>query len=280
MEAVKNPVFLVPTDFSEVCGNAAHRAASLAKDYNYKIVLLHVIDKNTLSDLKKEGKGLEAIDQKLQELAGSLVREYVIPVETVSKEGDIFSTIAEVAEEVGASLIFLGTHGKVGMQKITGSFALRVVISSEVPTIVVQKRPFGGKRLEKIVMPITSELGPWAKTKWAAAIAKEFNATIHIYHLPTTEMEDVITMITNHFEVNHVPYEIVKADKSANFTKQLLDYSTSENADMILIMTNPDKSLSSFLLGSYDEEIIFNPSQIPVMCVNPRDFNWKQTVTR
>jgi len=178
-----------------------------------------------------------------------------------------------------ASLIFLGTHGKVGMQKITGSFALKVVTSSETPTIVIQKRPFG-KGLGKIVMPITSDAGPWAKTKWAASIAKEFNSTIHIFHLPGDEMEDVITMITNHFQVNGVKFEVEAADKSGNFTKQVLDYSTAKNADMILIMTNPDKSLKSFLLGSYDEDIIFNASQIPVMCINPRDFNWKKIVPR
>jgi nucleotide-binding universal stress UspA family protein len=279
METVKNPIFLVPTDFSEVCANAAHRAASLAKDYNYKIVLLHVIDKNTLADLKKEGKGMEWIDERLQEFAKELVRENVIQVDTIAREGDIFSTIAEVAEDLKASLIFLGTHGKVGLQKITGSFALRVVTSSEIPTIVIQKRPFG-KGISKIVMPITTDAGPWAKTKWAAAIAKEFNSTIQIIHLPGEKMEDVITMITNHFQVNGVNFSIEAADKSGNFTKQVLDYATAQNADMILIMTNPDKSLSSFLLGSYDEDIIFNSSQIPVMCINPRDFNWKKIVPR
>jgi nucleotide-binding universal stress UspA family protein len=279
METAKNPIFLVPTDFSEVCANAAHRAASLAKDFNYKIVLLHVIDKNTLGELKKEGKGLESIDERLKELANTLIKENVIQVETIAREGDIFTTIAEVAEELKASLIFLGTHGKVGLQKITGSFALRVITSSEIPTIVVQKRQFT-KGLSKIVMPITSDSGPWAKTKWAAAIAKEFNSTIHIFHLPGDEMEDIITMITNHFQVNEVKFEIISADKSGNFTKQVLDYATAQNADMILILTNPDKSLSTFLLGSYDEDIIFNPSQIPVMCINPRDFNWKKIVPR
>jgi nucleotide-binding universal stress UspA family protein len=279
METAKNPIFLVPTDFSEVCTNAAHRAASLAKDYNYKIVLLHVIDKNTLGELKKEGKGLHSIDERLKVLADQLIKENVIQVETIAREGDIFSTIAEVADDLKASLIFLGTHGKVGMQKITGSFALRVVTSSEIPTIVIQKRPFGSG-LGKIVMPITSEAGPWAKTKWAAAIAKEFNSTIEIMHLPNEETEDVITMITNHFHVNGVNYKIKVAEKSGNFTKQVLDYATAENADMILIMTNPDKSLKTYLLGSYDEDIIFNPSQIPVMCINPRDFNWKKIVPR
>jgi nucleotide-binding universal stress UspA family protein len=279
METVKNPIFLVPTDFSEVCTNAAHRAASLAKDYNYKIVLLHVIDRNTLGELKKEGKGMETIDARLHELADILIKENVIQVETIAREGDIFSTIAEVAEELKASLIFLGTHGKVGLQKITGSFALKVVTSSEIPTIVIQKRPFGSG-LGKIVMPITSDAGPWAKTKWAAAIAKEFNSTIDIFHLAGEEMDDVITMITNHFQVNDVKFHIKSADKSGNFTKQVLDYATAENADMILIMTNPDKSLKTYLLGSYDEDIIFNPSQIPVMCINPRDFNWKKIVPR
>jgi nucleotide-binding universal stress UspA family protein len=279
METAKNPVFLVPTDFSEVCANAAHRAASLAKDYNYKIVLLHVIDKNTIGELKKEGKGPEWVKQRLHELADTLVKENVIQVETIAREGEIFNTIAEVAEDIKASLIFLGTHGKVGMQKITGSFALRVVTSSEIPTIVIQKRPFGSG-LSKIVMPITSDSGPWAKTKWAAAIAKEFNSTIEIIHLPGDEMDDIITMITNHFHVNGVQYKLKVAEKSSNFTKQVLDYATAENADMILIMTNPDKSLKTYLLGSYDEDIIFNPSQIPVMCINPRDFNWKKIVSR
>lgn len=279
METVKNPVFLVPTDFSEVCANAAHRAASLAKDFNYKIVLLHVIDKNTLGELKKESKGPEWVKERLGELAKILVKENVIQVETIAREGDIFNTIAEVAEELKASLIFLGTHGKVGLQKITGSFALKVVTSSETPTIVMQKRPFG-HGLNKIVMPITTNTGPWAKTKWAASIAKEFNSTIQIIHLPGEEMDDIITMITNHFQVNGVKFKIKVADKSGNFTKQVLDYATAENADMILIMTNPDKSFKTFLLGSYDEDIIFNPSQIPVMCVNPRDFNWKKIVPR
>ena len=279
METVKNPLFLVPTDFSEVCTNAAQRAASLAKDFNYKIVLLHIIDKNTLAELKKENKGLDWVHDRLKEMANSLINEYVIQVETIAREGDIFTTIAEVAEELKASLIFLGTHGRVGLQKFTGSFALKVVTSSEIPTIVVQKRPFG-HGLGKIVMPITSDAGPWAKTKWAAAIAKEFNSMIKIFHLPGEEMEDVITMITNHFQVNNVKFTVKAADKTGNFTKQVIGYSTAENADMILIMTNPDKSLKTYLLGSYDEDILFNTSQIPVMCINPRDFNWRKIVPR
>ena len=188
-------------------------------------------------------------------------------------------SIAEIAESIGANLIFLGTHGKVGMQKVTGSFALKVVLSSEIPTIVVQKRAFE-RGFSKIVLPITSDAGPWAKTKWAAAIAKELNAEIFIIHIPGDDLEDIITMTTNHFKVNNVKFSVMPAKKTGNFTKQTLDYATQENADMIMIMTNPDKSFKKFLLGSYDEEIIFNAAQIPVMCINPRQVNWKKIVVR
>ena len=279
MEPNISNIFLVPTDFSEVCANAAKRAASVAKTIGFEVVLLHVIDKNTRAELKKEGKDQDWVEKRLGELADSLHEEYGVGVDTIAKEGEILTPIAEVAQKIKANLIFLGTHGKVGMQKLTGSFALKVITSSEVPTIVTQKRPFEGG-FNKILLPMTSDSGPWNKTKWAAFIAKQFDAEIVIYALDTEELQDVVTMITNHFQVNDVRYSMKMADKSGNFTKQVIDFATAENCDMIMIMTNPDKGLSSFLLGSYDEDIIFNTTQIPVMCINPRDFNWKKIVPR
>jgi nucleotide-binding universal stress UspA family protein len=278
MEPNRSNIYLVPTDFSDICANAAKRAAAVAKTIGYKLTLLHVIDKNTKAEMKKEGKGEEWVDQRLAEQANSLKKDYGVEVDTKSEEGDIFTTIAEVAEDINASLIFLGTHGKVGMQKLTGSFALKVITSSEIPTIVTQKRSFDGG-FNKIVLPMTSDSGPWAKTKWAAFIAKEFNAEIQIFALQE-DLEDVITMITNHFKVNDVRFTLKVADGSGSFTKQVIDYATAENSDLIMILTNPDKGFTNFLLGSYDEDIIFNTSQIPVMCINPRDFNWKKIVPR
>lgn len=279
MEPNMSDIFLVPTDFSEVTANAAHRAASVAQTVGYKLTLLHVIDKNTRSEMKKEGKGPEWVDERLTELADELKGKYGVEVSSISKEGDIFTTIAEVAQDLNANLIFMGTHGKVGMQKLTGSFALKVITSSEVPTIVTQKRSFEGG-FNKILLPMTSDSGPWAKTKWAAFIARQFQAEIVIYALDDEGLEDVITMITNHFQVNDVKFTMKIADKGGSFTKQVIDYGTAENVDLIMIMTDPDKGFGSFLLGRYDEDIIFNTSQIPVMCINPRDFNWKKIVPR
>ena len=269
-----NDIILIPTDFSEVCNNAMNQAVEAAKFLNNKIALLHVIDKNTRAQLKKDGEGEDAIEKKLNEIASSIHSEHNVEVETISKEGDIFTTIAEVAKDLGANLMYLGTHGKVGMQKLTGSFALKVVTSSPVPVVVVQKRPFD-KGYKKIILPITSDSGPWEKTRWATYIAKSFGAEIHIYSIKSPELAEAVKIITNHFDNEMVTYKVIETDGS-NFSKQVIDYATANVADMIMIMTNPDKSFSTFLLGSYDEEMIFNTSQIPVMCINPRKYNWEK----
>jgi len=268
-----NNIILVPTDFSEVCNNAMNQAVEAAKYLKYKIVLLHVIDKNTKTQLKKDGEGVNAVDGKLASLALEIENNGV-EVDTIAREGDIFYTIGEVAKDVGANLMYLGTHGKVGMQKLTGSFALKVVTSSPVPVVVVQKRPFD-QGYKKIVLPITSDAGPWEKTKWASFIAKNFDAEIHIYKLDDPALDEAVSIITNHFIKESINYKVVNSEGS-NFSKQVIDYATANITDMVMIMTNPDKSFSKFILGSYDEEMIFNTSQIPVMCINPRKYNWEK----
>lgn len=269
-----NNIVLVPTDFSEVTENAMYQAVEAAKHLKYKVVLLHVIDKNTKAQLKKDYESLESIGVKLNAIADKVKSIHKVEIETIAKEGDIFTTIGEVARDIGANILYLGTHGKVGMQKLTGSFAIKVVTSSPAPVVVVQKKPVS-PGYKKIVMPITSDAGPWEKTRWATFIAKNFGAKIDIYQLDIPGLEEAIEIITKHFDKEGVKYNITKAG-GKNFSKKVIDFATASVADMIMIMTNPDKSFSTFILGSYDEEMIFNTPQIPVMCINPRKYNWEK----
>ena len=269
-----NNTILVPIDFTDVTENAMHQAINAAKHLNSKVVLLHVIDKNTKAQLKKEKQSTDTITEKLKKIALTVSKENGLDVDFVAKEGDIFSTIGEVAKDISANLLYMGTHGKVGMQKLKGSFAIKVVISSPVPVVVVQRKPVD-HGYKKIVLPITSDAGPWEKTKWATFIAKNFGSEIDIYRLPTPDLDDTIKIITGHFDKEGVKYTITNA-KSGDFTKKVVEYATTSLADMIMIMTNPDSNFTKFLLGSYDEDMIFNTSQIPVMCINPRKYNWEK----
>ncbi len=276
MDTTMNDIILVPTDFSEVCSNAASQAAEAAKLLNMKVVLLHIINSDTKAFLKNENLSADSLEDKLKEISTQLAAKFDVTVEYMTREGSIFTEIGEVVKDLGVSLVYLGTHGKVGLQHLTGSYALKVVTSSDAPTIVVQKRPFS-EGYKNIVLPITSEAGPLDKTRWAVYIARKFNATIHIYLVgdASDDIYNASKQIADYLAKNNVKYSERTAEKSSNFAKQVIDYATSNNSDLIMIMTNPDKGFGKFLLGSYDEDIIFNTSQIPVMCINPRKFNYE-----
>lgn len=276
MENTAKPIFLVPTDFSEVCNNAMKQAANAAKEMDATICLLHIINTDTRTYLRKENLEISSLQDKLAAMAEDLKKEYGIETCYKVQEGSIFTDIAEVAKEIDAKMIFLGTHGKSGMQHLTGSFAIRVITSAEMPTIVVQDRPFN-EAPKNIVLPVTSEAGPMEKTRYAAMVAKGFGAKIHLFQIGASEEEvgTAVKVMSEYFDKNDVDYD-VKLAKAGNFSKQVIDFAVANNSDMILIMTNPDKNFAKFILGSYDEEMIFNTPQIPVMCVNPRKKEWEK----
>lgn len=268
----KKPI-LIPTDFSEVCTNAVNHGIDLAKEFDFSVIMMHVINKDTKSYLKKENIQISDLENKLKDFVEEQKSKFNIDIDYVLKEGNIFDEIAVVAEEVGASLIILGTHGKVGFQRLTGSYALKVITSTNVPTVVVQKR-LVRSGYKNIVFPITNSTKDRQKVNWAIAIAKTFDATIHI--IPKYESEkylknrimSIVKQIKNIFEekaIKHV--DKVSEEHGGNFAKQVIDYSVVNDADLIMIMTSDDQALPMF--DSWDEQIIFNSSQIPVICINP-----------
>lgn len=263
-------VFLIPTDFSEVCNNAINQAISMAGLMDADIYLLHVVNAETKSWLKENDLDLSAIDIKLQTITDDFKLKYGVSMQYIVREGSIFNEIADAAKEIKANLIFLGTHGKTGIQHLTGSFAMKVITSSEAPVLVVQRRKI--ERLPKlIVLPLTSEAGPMEKTIIAANLAQSLDATIHILQCDDNEkVAEAAQNMMEYFNKNDVKSQLVISASGSHYTNRVLEYSVENNADMILIMTNPDKNWTSFIFGSYDEELVFNAAQIPVLCVNPR----------
>lgn len=118
-------IILVPTDFSEVCANAANQAAEAAALLGQKVTLLHIINNDTKAFLQSKHVDPSSVNLKLDEIAADLKARYSIEVETMTREGSIFTEIAEVAKDLKVNMVFLGTHGKVGLQHLTGSYALR-----------------------------------------------------------------------------------------------------------------------------------------------------------
>jgi nucleotide-binding universal stress UspA family protein len=276
MEKKFNNIILVPTDFSEVCENAIVHGAEIAKSLGFKLCLLHVVNRETKSRLKKESQDLSHLIKQLAGLQDTYTKKYKICVEKVIVEGTIFHAIHEVAREIKANMIVLGTHGKKGLQHVFGSYALRVVLESPVPVIVVQKKSFG-KGYRNIVFPISNDLEARQKVQTALKISKLFDSKVHLFQskekdaglasrvaIITKQIKDILTE-------NKVRNEVVSASRGSGFAGQLLSYAVLHKADLIMIMTQPNVDVPGFSLSEWDEKLMFNDAQIPVMLINPLD---------
>ncbi len=271
---VKNDIILIPTDFSEVCQNAIEHGLAVARILKYRVFLLHVINENTTKYLDDENLTRESIVERLDKMSQQYSKEYDVQVEYLVKSGNLFEKIEDVNEKLGAKFIILGTHGKVGFQKITGSYVLKVVTMTNTPTIIVQKRSFK-EGYKNIVFPITAQTEDRQKVVVAINIAKTFNATLHL--IPKFESEKFyktrIMNVTKQIKTIFEEYKVKYVDKvtepgAGNFAKQVIDYAVEHEAELIMTLVDQEKGL---FFSSWDEQIIYNSSQIPVVCINPVD---------
>jgi nucleotide-binding universal stress UspA family protein len=273
-QPINNNIILIPTDFSETCANAISQGVKLAQIMNFKVCLLHVINNETKAYLKKKEAGVEFIQKKLKEHKYYYEKKYNVTVDIMTVEGSIFEAINKVASEIKALLMVLGTHGKKGLQHLFGSYALRVVIDSPVPVIVVQKRSMK-KGYQNIVFPVSNELEARQKVNWTSIIANLFNSKIHIFQALEREPElnnrvKIITrQITKILDEKNINYEINVAEKPGNFAKQVVDHAVKQQADLVVIMTEPNIDTPGFSFSKWSETLMFNEAQMPVMCINP-----------
>jgi len=275
----RNKIVIVPFDFTDVAECAVNHAAGLAKHQGWSVQLLHIINRDTRALLNVYKVTDDIVKERLQEKVDEFSNKYGVPFSFDAREGSIFTDIGKTAEDVGASFIVMGTHGKQGIQHIFGSYAHKVITSTRIPFIIVQKRDFRDG-YNRILIPIDDTLESRQKIKWAIYIAKQFDAVIHVKamylndELYKAKIRAVLNKVVEVFEKNGVKYEAEIIPETGSFAKQVIDYARKIDADMLLVMTNTDSSIvPNFILNPWDEQIIFNDALIPVMAINPREIN-------
>jgi nucleotide-binding universal stress UspA family protein len=270
----KNSIILVPTDFTPVGQNAIDHAIKACEILKFKLVILHVINRETRATFGKANTG-KVVESKLKEIAKEIKSKSKIKVDILCREGSIFDVINEVASELKVNLMILGTHGKRGLQHLTGSFAMKVITQSPVPVVVVQKRQIGSNGYKKVVFPIGLYTESRQQVFYAIVTHLLFKGEILVYKQTSNQVADStkLSIITNQieeeFNKHGVKFTITEAERHANFAGQLLDFAVSESADMILMMTDSNIEHPNFNNSSWSDKLMFNVAQIPVLCINP-----------
>jgi len=260
---------VVPWDFTPVAENALAHAVRIGRQVNNEVALLHIVD----SGIKPKEEGEKKV--LLQRVADNAHNKYNISVSWYIVKGSIFTSIADFVNEKDATLVVMGTHGMKGMQKLTGSWALKVIIKSKVPFIVVQDPPSDQGKYHNIVFPVDFRRENKEKTQMAIYMGKYFDSKVHM--LVTTSTDTALlkkTKINLNFAIryliqNNIEYEIHEISKG-DFAQQTLDFAQRINADLILIMTTKNITFADYMVGASEQYIIANSSKIPVCCVNPK----------
>jgi len=274
----KNPVmqrksFIVPHDFTTVADCALNHALKTAKIVDADVYLLHVVSKD---------KSIREAEDKLAKIAQAHGSEGVKIIPSV-RVGNIFEDIGDFAAEHHAQLIFMGTHGAHGWQHVTGSHALKVVTNSSVPFVIVQEKDVKETGYDDIVVPLDFNKETKQKLVIVANMATYFNSRVHVIIPDETDeflrnkVLSNIQFAKKFFSEREIELTITLSP-SSGFDKEVVKYAVKIDADLIAIMNLQKGSFLGVFGANYEQYMITNDAQVPVLIVNPIESSYGQSV--
>ncbi len=276
---------LVPTDFSDLSLDALDGAVFMAKKLNAEIYLLHILENSSFNSTIEKVLMLsrnrdtalnEAIVHQFKEIAAAVKKKSGITIHTITASGRIHAAIVDKAEEIGADIIVMSTHGVSGFDKLLlGSNANRVISNAKCPVITFAENPTN-PGLDKIILPLDLSRETREKVDAAIQLALNFNASIDVIEIQNTEDPALINKLNIQLKqvVNYIKEVNVKCtaqiikEENEDEVETIINYSKKHNGDLIMIMTN-DESIANYFISSQSQKII-NQSPIPVCSIQPK----------
>ncbi len=262
---------LVPVDFSRQSVWALSVAAMLVKNNKGIIHLLHVVD----SRIDYEKETLEKIRINLFEFAQEQQQLLGVSIIPNIERGNIFQSIGDTANRLGAKIIIMGTHGVKGIQKVIGSFAVRVMLGSKIPVILI-KDQFISQNFNKIIIPNDTLTTIDIVTEKVIESGKVIHGNIYLFNLLRTMsafrkvkiMGQIKRTLNKLNSAGYNSESIVIQNDIQDFTNLIIRYAKNINADMIAISLQSKKPGKEFQISDLAMNLI-NKAPIPIYVVNP-----------
>lgn len=269
---------IVPIDFSIHSEYALKTAALIAKKNNAELYVLHMLDLQdiTLSESEnyQQEKAmffLKLAEKKFKEF---LKKDYLedVKVFPVINHYKVFSQVNSIAEEVGADIIIMGSHGVSGLKEFfIGSNTEKVIRYSNIPVLVIKNEMLNTDFSDVVVATNFSEKSIPAFKRMLKAL-DFLNAQKHILYvnLPnedfktTPEMESMANNFLMKAEGNTDRMINVNYVCARSVEKGILNFSNAVGADLISVITHGRKGLSHIFAGSIAEDIA-NHSTLPII---------------
>ena len=185
---------LFATDFSAACNNAWWHALAVAKHYQSKLFVVHVISplvyRSVPPELLAEAQErtrLEATAQmaRLQRRQGGTTG---LESEAVLREGDVADSLLRLVSEYNIDLLVVATRGYRHLKRLLlGSVAEKLFRQAFCPVLVVplQARLSSGQALgiRRIVCPTDFSPASSAALAFAILLARDYEAQLILVHV-------------------------------------------------------------------------------------------------
>ena len=184
------------TDFSKVSDLALQYALALARQYDARIYLTHIVTRDSyrlapvLAEISYQKMRQAAERGKADILrSGTLLG---IPHEVLLLDGSLWPTVERLIQECKIDLVVTGTHGRGPFQKmVLGSVAEEVFRQADCPVLTVGPRAEAQvpRELGLETILLATAFGPSAEraAQYAFSLAQEHGARLTVLHV----VEDV-----------------------------------------------------------------------------------------
>ncbi len=291
---------LCATDFSDFSNHTISYGVALAKEFEAKLFVSHVIDLSSvaiygefqLDPVGQQNRIMEDADTQLKELTG----DQPIPWEPLISVGKPADEISRAVEDKDIDLVITATRGRSGLKRIIlGSVTERLMRTLNCPLLVVNspEHKFVSTadqvvKIEKILVGCDFSPDSDQAFNYALSLAQEFEAELHLAHVieppRQSEVHRQDTPVSEEMQQNYRDLlnrkfkEMVPVEARYWCTPQtgllegqafeeIVRYAESKEIDMIVLGVRGHGLVKTLFLGSTTDRVV-RRSPCPVLSVS------------
>ncbi|EPR74419.1 UspA [Winogradskyella psychrotolerans RS-3] len=268
---------IVPVDFSKYSEYALETGAALAKQHNSELIVMHMLEMSesifSASSTERGEENAFMLMVANKKFETFLDQPYLegLEVTPMVKYHKVLKEVAEVATDVRADLIVMGSRGHSDHDGVfTGSNTEKVVRYSNTPVLVVKSKP-KSVNFEHIVLAtdFSEESIPAVKKSLELLFKLGQKTTLlhinspNLAFLSTDEIDEKISIFLKLAKLNESDVTIARISDH-NVEDGVSNFARKQQADAVAMITHGRKGLSHFFGGSISEDVV-NHSKLPVI---------------
>jgi nucleotide-binding universal stress UspA family protein len=287
---------LFAADFSERSKEAFRVACSLAHETKTRLFVLHVGEQTQVAGQAvafgefgvsvlhevERNPSHEALSERLREL---YTPPHSVDVEYLIKDGVAADEILRAADEVGADLIVLGTHGRTGLRRLlVGSVAEAVLRRARCPVLALRSADLGARTVQgvrAILHPTDLSARSEDALRVARALARDLGARLVLLLVVPSEVivtgeipmpvdlqacRDSLEALRRQADGPDLKWPVEVQLRQGEVVVEILDTAKALGCDLIVMGTHGRTGLGRLLMGSVAESVL-RGADCPVLAV-------------